>query len=295
MGEGGGEGQAVRYTTADGLADDRVFVFHGAADGTLWIGTHDGLSRFKDGRLFTFRVCAGVVRQPYQLAGGGQFRSAVVQLQSRSLPHESRGAGRGRRRPEVTGHRHRLWRGGRDVDSRDQWRTSAGGLGPDGRLWFPTADGVVVIDPRAIEDSDLPPPAVIEQVVADDEVIYGDGLRSENPRFQGQSRRSGVSSLSTINHQLSTWPFAALACSSSATRRVPSRTRNGHGSAIGWRSMTRLARWSRTERLRITRTCRPGDYRFEVKAASARGAWNETPAGSPSRWRRSSARRHGFL
>ena len=45
----------------------------------------------------------------------------------------------------------------------------------DGRLWFPTTKGVVVVDPRALPINDLPPPVVLEQVVADEETIYGEG------------------------------------------------------------------------------------------------------------------------
>lgn len=45
----------------------------------------------------------------------------------------------------------------------------------DGRLWFPTTKGVVVVDPRSLNHNDAPPPVVIERVVADRETIYGDG------------------------------------------------------------------------------------------------------------------------
>ena len=38
---------------------------------------------------------------------------------------------------------------------------------PDGRLWFATTDGVVVLDPRALPRNALQPPVHIEQVVAD--------------------------------------------------------------------------------------------------------------------------------
>ena len=49
----------------------------------------------------------------------------------------------------------------------------------DGRLWFPTTKGVVVVDPRTLKNNDVPPPVVIEQVVADGQVLWGDEL--ENP------------------------------------------------------------------------------------------------------------------
>src|SRR5205085_8798172 len=37
----------------------------------------------------------------------------------------------------------------------------------DGRLWFPTTDGIVMIDPDKITLNDLPPPVVIEEILLD--------------------------------------------------------------------------------------------------------------------------------
>ena len=42
----------------------------------------------------------------------------------------------------------------------------AGAKGLDGRLWFPTQDGVVVVDPAKVRRDPLAPPLVVEQVVA---------------------------------------------------------------------------------------------------------------------------------
>ena len=38
---------------------------------------------------------------------------------------------------------------------------------PDGRIWFPTLRGVVVLDPSAIREHQEPPPVVIEEMLAD--------------------------------------------------------------------------------------------------------------------------------
>src|SRR6185295_371441 len=55
----------------------------------------------------------------------------------------------------------------------------AGWKARDGRLWFPTTRGVVVIDPKTIELNEVPPPVVIEQVKADEDVIFGDGVAAD--------------------------------------------------------------------------------------------------------------------
>src|SRR5260221_14749887 len=44
----------------------------------------------------------------------------------------------------------------------------AGWKSKDGRLWFPTTKGVVVVDPQSHpEDNQLAPPVFIEEVMAD--------------------------------------------------------------------------------------------------------------------------------
>ena len=43
----------------------------------------------------------------------------------------------------------------------------AGWKARDGRLWFPTVEGAVVIDPDRIKTNTRPPPVVIEQVRVD--------------------------------------------------------------------------------------------------------------------------------
>lgn len=48
---------------------------------------------------------------------------------------------------------------------------------PDGHLWFPTQDGVVVIDPEAVPFNPQPPPVLIESVVLDHVHIgFADGV-----------------------------------------------------------------------------------------------------------------------
>jgi signal transduction histidine kinase len=157
----------------------------------------------------------------------------------------------------------------------------AGCKARDGRLWFATADGVVVVDPRAIEDSDLPPPAVIEQVVADEEVIFGDVVAADVRRLASKSRnekaesRNEQSLLTSAATRLGpgrahVLQFRYTASSFADPRRARFRYRLAPHDA-DWREET-------TERVAYYTNLRPGNYRFEVRAASARGAWNETSA-----------------
>ncbi len=53
---------AKTYTSADGLAQDRVYAVHRSSDGTVWAGTLSaGLSRLKDGSFTTYTVANGLV------------------------------------------------------------------------------------------------------------------------------------------------------------------------------------------------------------------------------------------
>ena len=55
------DGRFTSFTTADGLAGNRVRSILEDADGTLWIGTYDdGLSRFRDGKFFNYRTEQGL-------------------------------------------------------------------------------------------------------------------------------------------------------------------------------------------------------------------------------------------
>ena len=80
----------------------------------------------------------------------------------------------------------------------------AGWKARDGRLWFPTTLGVVVIDPKEIAINEVPPPVIIEQVKADQVVLFGDDARIEHEARDQSSyvsdRLRPLSSPSTINH-----------------------------------------------------------------------------------------------
>lgn len=42
-------------------------------------------------------------------------------------------------------------------------------------MWFPTTRGVVMLDPAALVEKEIPPPVVIEEVLADDQLVFADG------------------------------------------------------------------------------------------------------------------------
>src|ERR1022692_3317853 len=65
------------------------------------------------------------------------------------------------------------------------WRTR------DGKLWFTTQKGIVVVDPRRLQHNDRIPPVVIEEVVADGARLSpAPGLRIDSQRRARLSRRA---------------------------------------------------------------------------------------------------------
>ncbi len=149
-----------------------------------------------------------------------------------------------------------------------------------GRIWFPTAQGVVVIDPQEMRRTETPPPVVIEQVRANEEIVFGDGAPADS---KGQRPKSEVGDgigpspqLSTLNHQLAPGHARVLEIHYTANTLVaPERVRfkyrlEGHDS--DWLPD------DQNRRVAFYTSLRPGHYTFHVKACNNHGYWNETGA-----------------
>jgi PAS domain S-box-containing protein len=160
------DGAFTNYTTENGLSHNYVRSIYEDADGTLWIGTYGGgLNRFKDGRFVHITTKEGLFDNVVSRIledGHGNFwmscnrgifrarRDELNQLADGRLHRVtsiSYGVADGMKSSECNG-------GGQPAG----WKTS------DGRLWFPTVKGVVVVDPNKINT--LAPLVAIEEVVA---------------------------------------------------------------------------------------------------------------------------------
>jgi ligand-binding sensor domain-containing protein/signal transduction histidine kinase/CheY-like chemotaxis protein len=159
------------FTTAHGLSSDFVTAFHEDNEGALWIGTYGGgLNRLKAGRF-----CQITTRQ-------GLFDDVVFDLieDERPLSRMWMNSARGifsipldelrqvceGRQARVTGRLFNATEGGRYVEGSSgqqplSWRMK------DGRLWFSTHRGVVVINPGEIGPQPPPPPVIIEGIGVD--------------------------------------------------------------------------------------------------------------------------------
>jgi signal transduction histidine kinase len=122
----------------------------------------------------------------------------------------------------------------------------AGWRARDGRLWFPTTRGIVVIDPAHDASSLVPPTAKIERVVVDGEPL--------NTLEVAPGRRR--------------WDFEYTAPTFLAPRRV----------RFKYRLDPYDADWvdAGTQRAAFYTRLPPGRYTFRVAARSPEGVWNET-------------------
>jgi hypothetical protein len=173
-------GRFERLTTAEGLPSDYVRGFHEDADGIVWIGSFGyGLTRLDragaasltEARLHRIQSRDGladdVVHQILEDDDGRLWIGSNRGIYSvRRADLNALVAGR---LPRVSSVRYDETHGMRSRE------VNGGGFpsalrSRDGRLWFPTQDGVVVIDPRRLPA--LPEPrALIERVAVGDSLL----------------------------------------------------------------------------------------------------------------------------
>jgi signal transduction histidine kinase len=184
------------FTEADGLASNRVRAIFEDEQGTLWIGTADGgLSRFRKGKFVNYTTRNGLysdgVFQILEDARGwfwmssnqGIYRVRKQELEdfaagkTKSITSTAFGKSDGMLNTECNG-----------------GRQPAGIKTRDGKLWFPTQDGVAIIDPEAVPFNPQPPPVVIESAsVEGASVPLGGGVKLAPQQDNLEIRYTGLS------------------------------------------------------------------------------------------------------
>ena len=246
-------GQFKNYTTAQGLPTNLVCAPLIDQDGTLWFGTADGgLCRFKSGRftvytmrdgLFddsAFRVLDDHLGHLWVSCNRGIYQVARQELNDfadgkiSSIHCISYGTSDGMRSQECDG-----------------GNQSPGCRTPDGRLWFPTIAGVVVIDPTKLKQNELAPPVEIETAAINgSNVVPGSSLRIPPGRGELEVH------------------FTALTLVSAERVRFKYKLEGFDKDWIDAGSQ-RSAHYTNLS---------PGEYRFRVIACNNDGVWNQTGA-----------------
>jgi ligand-binding sensor domain-containing protein len=183
------DGVARQFKKADGLADDFVICIYEDEARVMWIGTENGLSRLapatasggisaagaREPKFFTFTTKHGLLDNLINhileddagflwfSCNRGIFRMSRAELNAVASGQKSEAA------CAVFGTADGMFSS--ETNGEHQ---PAGCKSRDGQLWFPTAMGVVAIDPKRLSTNEVPPAVVIEQVTMDSEVVYGD-------------------------------------------------------------------------------------------------------------------------
>jgi ligand-binding sensor domain-containing protein/signal transduction histidine kinase len=256
-------------TRGDGLPTHLVRTLYEDSAGALWIGTEAGLCWWHEGRATTFTTTQGLtddsVSQILEDDNDNLWlgtRRGIVRLAKADL----RAVAEGRRpSPEAF------------VCGQGEGMLSlecSGGFCPaglktkDGRLWFPTAKGLVMVEPSALRRAmnSTPPPVYIEEARADGRLVARPhvapgALSSPGARLDPLVLPPGTRRLE----------FVYTALSLTAPERVRFRHRlEGYDPDWTEAGAARLATYPKLP---------PGHYRFQVIACNNAGVWNETGHG----------------
>lgn len=161
------DGQFTSYHMAESLSTKHIWSIYEDADGTFWIGTYDdGLSRFRDGRFFNYRMEHGLFNNGvFQILEDlrGYFWISCNKGIYRVSRQELNDFGDGKV-SKITSVAYGKQDGMLDIEC-NGGRLPAGIRARDGKLWFPTQEGMAVVDPEAVYINLQAPPILIESVM----------------------------------------------------------------------------------------------------------------------------------
>ena len=236
----------------DGLAGSSVFAFHPDTDGSLWLGTSVGIVRIRDGKVTRY------------LERAGFHGDAVFALLDDGRGHlwfsSNRGIGRLARAGFAALDRGEVqqlaphWYGTSDGMLNAQGNGASqtpADHSDDGRLWFGTAKGVVIVDPDRMQGNPQPPPVSIERLLVDGVDVDPQAAVRLGP---------GVERLELH--------FAAMSYVAPSAVRYRYRL-EGFDRAWSEPGIGRAAYYTNLP---------PGDYVFRVMASNNDGVWNEDGA-----------------
>jgi signal transduction histidine kinase/ligand-binding sensor domain-containing protein len=146
-------GQVRHYTSADGLPTEQLRALYIGRDGTLWMGTYgEGLAWRSNGRFYHCSMAEGLptdnIAAIMEDAGGDLWLSAprgIYKVTRKSLEEFKSG-----RAKTVAAESFGVSEGLRSSQCAPSYPASGGGTRTfDGWLWFPTGNGLALLNPAA--------------------------------------------------------------------------------------------------------------------------------------------------
>ncbi|HNB72950.1 MAG TPA: two-component regulator propeller domain-containing protein, partial [Acidobacteriota bacterium] len=243
-------GKIESFAGSPSLSSANVFSFYQDATGDLWIGTSDGLHRYRDGTFTRYTTRDGLfddvafhILEDRQGFFWISTNKGIYRIARRAFDDYDR---------KVIATLTCVAYGKPDGMQSSQCNGASQPAGwnmQDGSLWFPTTAGAIAISPDHIATNSLPPPMVIEQVVADGQILPVSAKLSVDPGRKYIEIHYTALSL--------VWP---------------DRVRFQYqliGYDPDWIDVG-------TRRVAFYTKVPPGEYRFRVRACNNDGVWNET-------------------
>ncbi len=249
-------GKFVTFEGQEKFTHDRVRAIHEDQDGTLWIGTYDdGLRRLRQGKFTPYKIEQGLFNnEVFRILEDNHenfwisSNKGIYRVSKRELDDFAES-----KIEKITSVSYGVLDGMRNIEC-NGGRSPAGIKTRDGKLWFPTQDGVAIVNPSAIPVNTLPPPIVIEHAIINHQQMR---LQTKLELQPGQENLEiAYTGLSFIK---------------------PGQVKFKY-KLEGWD-----ADWidAGTRRSAYYSHLSPGHYQFKVKAVNSDGVWSETTADLP--------------
>jgi signal transduction histidine kinase/ligand-binding sensor domain-containing protein len=258
-------GSFERHAETNGGLAAGIGALYVDAEDTLWVGGLAGvLSAFRQGRWFHFGSCNGLRECSICSLIDDDLgylwmstSSGILRAQKRGLTAWETG-----RTNEV------VWQQFDRADGLPN-RECSGGFQPavcktaQGRLWFPTVNGVVSVDPSQVETNPIRPPVRVEEV-------WVNGVRLDGEDNPGNRTLAGKAPALRIGPGVERLEFRYTGLSFVATERVRFRCQLEPLNSV-WEEagVRRVASYSHLP---------PGPYTFRVRACNNTGLWSDRDA-----------------
>jgi signal transduction histidine kinase len=243
------------YSADDGLGKGSVNDLRVTEDGNVWAATSGGLSRIKAGRVATLNAKNGLPCDPVISSvedGDGStwmyMGCGLVRIARPDLDAWIAAVDQGKDAPSIQMTVLDNSDGVQSLVPPGNRFTPLLVVARDGKLWFPTQDGLTWVDPRHLSGNTIPPPVHIEQVIADRKA-YEPSSQLSLPALV-RDLAIDYTALSLVAPEKMQFRY-----------RVEGRDRD-------WQD-------AGNRRQAFYTDLAPGNYRFRVIASNNSGVWNE--------------------